>query len=157
MTSLFRTEMRAAPPSRRHSRSGSYEASRDAFDRTVHVPRREPRREHMAASHSHDALFAPMTESRRVRGAGLSVAHVHLRHLNPFPDNTGEVLARYERVIVPEMNLGQLAMLLRAKYLVDVRSHTSVRGLPFRIADLVEVITGALDATAEQAQTEARA
>lgn len=70
MTSLFRTEMRAAPPSRRHSRSGSYEASRDAFDRTVHVPRREPRREHKAASHSHDALFAPMTESRRVRGAG---------------------------------------------------------------------------------------
>ena len=55
------------------------------------------------------------------------------------------------------MNLGQLAMLLRAKYLVDVQSHTSVRGLPFRIADLVEVITGALDATAEQAQTEARA
>ena len=94
---------------------------------------------------------------RRLRAQGRSVAHAHLRHLNPFPANTGEVLRRYERVIVPEMNLGQLAMLLRAKYLVDVQSHTSVRGLPFRIADLVEAITSALDATAEQAQTEARA
>ena len=76
--------------------------------------------------------------------AGYDVAQVHLRHLNPFPANTGEVLARYERVIVPEMNLGQLAMLLRAKYLVDVRSHTSVRGLPFKVADLAEVIDAAL-------------
>ena len=81
---------------------------------------------------------------RRLRAAGQSVAHAHLRHLNPFPENTGEVLARYERVIVPEMNLGQLAMLLRAKYLVDVRSHTSVRGLPFKVADLAEVIDAAL-------------
>lgn len=81
---------------------------------------------------------------RRLRARGESVAHAHLRHLNPFPANTGEVLRRYERVIVPEMNLGQLAMLLRAEYLVDVRSHTSVRGLPFKIADLVEVIDTAL-------------
>ena len=81
---------------------------------------------------------------RRLRSAGKAVAHAHLRHLNPFPANTGEVLARYDRVIVPEMNLGQLAMLLRAKYLVDVRSHTSVRGLPFKVADLAEVIDAAL-------------
>jgi 2-oxoglutarate ferredoxin oxidoreductase subunit alpha len=81
---------------------------------------------------------------RRMRTRGESVAHAHLRHLNPFPANTGEVLRRYERVIVPEMNLGQLAMLLRAEYLVDVRSHTSVRGLPFKIADLTEVIDAAL-------------
>ena len=64
------------------------------------------------------------------------------RSLLVGPD--GEVLARYDRVIVPEMNLGQLAMLLRAKYLVDVRSHTSVRGLPFKVADLAEVIDAAL-------------
>ncbi|WKV16277.1 2-oxoacid:acceptor oxidoreductase subunit alpha [Janibacter limosus] len=81
---------------------------------------------------------------RRLRAAGKSVAHAHLRHVNPFPSNTGEVLRRYDRVIVPEMNLGQLAMLLRAKYLVDVRSHTSVRGLPFKVADLAEVIDTAL-------------
>ncbi|NYF97740.1 2-oxoacid:acceptor oxidoreductase subunit alpha [Janibacter cremeus] len=81
---------------------------------------------------------------RRLRTRGESVAHAHLRHLSPFPANTGEVLRRYERVIVPEMNLGQLAMLLRAEYLVDIRSHTSVRGLPFKVADLVEVIDAAL-------------
>ena len=81
---------------------------------------------------------------RRLRVVGKSVAHAHLRHINPFPANTGEVLRRYERVIVPEMNLGQLAMLLRAKYLVDVRSHTSVRGLPFKVVDLAEVIDTAL-------------
>ena len=81
---------------------------------------------------------------RRLRTRGESVAHAHLRHLNPFPANTGEVLRRYERVIVPEMNLGQLAMLLRAEYLVDVQSHTSVRGLPFKVGDLTEVIDAAL-------------
>ena len=57
---------------------------------------------------------------RRVRRAGRSVAHIHLRHLNPFPPDLGEVLARYDRVVCPEMNLGQLSLLLRAKYLVDV-------------------------------------
>lgn len=81
---------------------------------------------------------------RRLRAEGKSVAHAHLRHINPFPANTGEVLRRYDRVIVPEMNLGQLSMLLRAKYLVDVRSHTSVRGLPFKVVDLAEVIDAAL-------------
>lgn len=82
---------------------------------------------------------------RRVRRAGGAVAHAHLRHLNPFPRGLGETLRGYDRVIVPEMNLGQLAMLLRAQYLVDVRSHTAVRGLPFRTADLAEVITSALE------------
>src|SRR5699024_7986284 len=56
---------------------------------------------------------------RRVRDRGLDVAQVHLRHLNPFPRNLGEILSRYDKVVVPEMNLGQLSMLLRAKYLVD--------------------------------------
>ncbi|MET4077716.1 2-oxoacid:acceptor oxidoreductase subunit alpha [Janibacter sp. UYMM211] len=80
---------------------------------------------------------------RQVRDAGTPVAHAHLRHLNPFPANTGDVLRAYDRVVVPEMNLGQLAMLLRAEYLVDVRSHTSVRGLPFTTTELAEVITSA--------------
>lgn len=80
---------------------------------------------------------------RQVRDDGTPVAHAHLRHLNPFPANTGDVLRAYDRVVVPEMNLGQLAMLLRAEYLVDVRSHTSVRGLPFTTTELAEVITSA--------------
>ncbi len=63
-----------------------------------------------------------------------------MHHLNPFPRNTGDVLGRYERVLVPEMNLGQLALLLRAKYLVDVVSYTKVRGRPLTAAELEEAI-----------------
>jgi 2-oxoglutarate ferredoxin oxidoreductase subunit alpha len=79
--------------------------------------------------------------ARRVRAAGQSVATAHLRHLNPFPANTGEVLRRYEKVLIPEMNLGQLAMLIRAKYLVDAISYDRVRGLPFKAAELAGVIS----------------
>ncbi|MFD5830604.1 2-oxoacid:acceptor oxidoreductase subunit alpha [Lentzea sp. NPDC060358] len=78
--------------------------------------------------------------ARRVRKLGLPVAHAHLRHLNPFPKNLGEVLGRYEKVIVPEMNLGQLALLLRAKYLVDAVSYTKVQGLPFKAEELQDVL-----------------
>ena len=65
---------------------------------------------------------------RRVRKAGFHVAQAHLRHLNPFPNDLGDILERYEKVLVPEMNLGQLSMLLRAKYLVDVVGYNQVRG-----------------------------
>ena len=68
--------------------------------------------------------------ARRVRESGGKVATAHLVHLNPFPRNTGEVLARYDRVLVPELNAGQLAMLLRARYLVDARSYSKVQGQP---------------------------
>lgn len=81
---------------------------------------------------------------RRVRRAGYSIAQIHLRHLNPFPANLGDVLAGYERVVLPEMNLGQLATMLRAKYLVDVISVTQVRGMPFRAAELAEMLQGVL-------------
>ena len=84
---------------------------------------------------------------RRIRRSGRSVAQIHLRHLNPFPADLGEVLRRYDRVICPEMNLGQLSMLLRAKYLVDVESHTQVRGLPFRAAELAAVVQDVIDST----------
>jgi 2-oxoglutarate/2-oxoacid ferredoxin oxidoreductase subunit alpha len=77
---------------------------------------------------------------RRVRGAGLPVAQAHLRHLNPFPLNLGDVLRRYDRVLLPEINLGQLALLLRGRFLVDVISYNRVRGLPFRAAELAGVI-----------------
>lgn len=81
---------------------------------------------------------------RRVRASGLSVAQAHLRHLNPLPANLGDVLGSYRRVIVPEMNLGQLAMLLRARYLVDAHSYTKVAGLPFQASELAGVLTDAV-------------
>jgi 2-oxoglutarate/2-oxoacid ferredoxin oxidoreductase subunit alpha len=79
------------------------------------------------------------------RRQGYQIAQAHLRHLNPFPSNLGDVLKAYDRVIVPEMNLGQLSMLLRAKYLVDTVNCNQVRGLPFKSAELVNVITDVID------------
>jgi 2-oxoglutarate ferredoxin oxidoreductase subunit alpha len=78
--------------------------------------------------------------ARRVRLAGASVAQANLRHLSPFPANLGDVLRAYDKVLVPEINLGQLALLLRGRYLVDVISYNRVRGLPFRAAELAGVI-----------------
>ncbi|MGZ4548789.1 MAG: 2-oxoacid:acceptor oxidoreductase subunit alpha [Blastococcus sp.] len=85
---------------------------------------------------------------RRIRTSGRSVAQIHLRHINPMPADLGDILRRYDRVVCPEMNLGQLGLLLRAKYLVDVESHTQVRGLPFRAAELAGVIQEVIDRTA---------
>ncbi len=82
--------------------------------------------------------------ARRVRKAGHAVAQAHLRHLNPLPANTGEVLRAYDRVLLPEMNLGQLALLLRGKYLVDVVGYNRVRGLPFKAEELADVIEKAI-------------
>jgi 2-oxoglutarate ferredoxin oxidoreductase subunit alpha len=76
----------------------------------------------------------------RVRNARGSVAQAHLRHLNPFPPNLADVLRRYDKVLVPEINLGQLALLLRGRFLVDVISYNQVRGLPFQSAELAGVI-----------------
>ncbi|MFB9313207.1 2-oxoacid:acceptor oxidoreductase subunit alpha [Nocardioides plantarum] len=85
---------------------------------------------------------------RRVRKAGYDVAQVHLRHLNPFPKDLGDILRRYDKVLVPEMNLGQLSLLLRGKYLVDAIGYNHVRGLPLKAAELAEAI-GNLVAEAE--------
>ncbi len=82
---------------------------------------------------------------REVRANGMSIAQAHLRHLNPFPANLGEVLAAYDKVVIPEMNLGQLASLIRAKYLVDVVSVTQVRGMPFKAAELAEMLQGVIE------------
>jgi 2-oxoglutarate ferredoxin oxidoreductase subunit alpha len=87
---------------------------------------------------------------RRVRREGLSVAQAHLRHLNPFPSDLGDVLRRYDRVLVPEMNLGQLAMLVRARFLVDAISYNRVRGMPFKADELASVITGVIEEVNEQ-------
>jgi 2-oxoglutarate ferredoxin oxidoreductase subunit alpha len=81
----------------------------------------------------------------RAQARGRKVAHVHLTHLNPFPANLGGILHRYPKVVVPEMNLGQLSRLLRAEFLVDARAVTKVQGLPFTAGELEIEILGALD------------
>ncbi|WP_296137890.1 2-oxoacid:acceptor oxidoreductase subunit alpha [uncultured Tessaracoccus sp.] len=97
------------------------------------------------------STYGPITATaRRMRKDGHHVATAHLRHLNPMPANVGEVLRAYDHVIVPEMNLGQLAMLLRARYLVDVESYSRVRGLPLSTTELEEHLVAALDALEER-------
>jgi 2-oxoglutarate ferredoxin oxidoreductase subunit alpha len=73
---------------------------------------------------------------RRAREAGHKVASAHLRHLNPLPDNTGDVLRSFDRVLVPEMNTGQLSLLLRAKFLVDIETFSKVQGQPLFAAEI---------------------
>jgi 2-oxoglutarate ferredoxin oxidoreductase subunit alpha len=82
--------------------------------------------------------------ARRVRAHGLDIAQVHLRHLNPFPKNLGAIVASYDKVLVPEMNLGQLSLLLRAKYLVDAEGYNTVSGMPFGAEELESVFLEAL-------------
>lgn len=81
-----------------------------------------------------------------LRQNGEQVAQAHLRYINPFPKNLGEVLRKYPKVIVPEMNLGQLAMLLRAEFLKDVIGYNVVRGLPFTTSEIVEATLEVLNA-----------
>jgi 2-oxoglutarate ferredoxin oxidoreductase subunit alpha len=80
----------------------------------------------------------------RVRARGRKIARTHLTHLNPFPKNLGEILRTYPKVLVPEMNLGQLSRLLRAEFLVDARSVTKVRGVPFTASELEQAILDTL-------------
>ena len=75
---------------------------------------------------------------------GLSVAQAHLRNLNPLPANLGEVLSRYRTVLLPEMNLGQLSLLLRARYLVDIKSYTNVTGMPFKAEEMQDLFVATL-------------
>ena len=65
------------------------------------------------------------------------MAQVHLRHINPFPSDLGDVLRRYRRVLVPEMNMGQLVRLLRAEYLVDAVGFNKIQGRPFKVSEIV--------------------
>jgi 2-oxoglutarate ferredoxin oxidoreductase subunit alpha len=77
---------------------------------------------------------------RRVRERGLKVARAHLTHLNPLPANLGDVLRAYPRVVVPELNSGQLARVLRAEYLVDVRTYAKLEGRPLLAAEIERVL-----------------
>ncbi|MGH9839864.1 MAG: 2-oxoacid:acceptor oxidoreductase subunit alpha [Blastocatellia bacterium] len=81
-----------------------------------------------------------VTAVEQLQEQGHSVSSTHLRHLNPFPKDLGEVLKRFETVIIPELNLGQLAMLVRAKFLVDAVSYSQVKGKPFKVSSLVSKI-----------------
>ena len=78
--------------------------------------------------------------AERCRKEGMSVAHVHLRHMNPLPLDLGDILKRYRRVLVPEINEGQLRQVLRAEYLVDAQGYNRVRGLPFTVGEIVSAI-----------------
>ncbi len=77
---------------------------------------------------------------RRVREDGHAVSHIHLRYLNPFPRNLGELLGKFERILVPEMNAGQLATKLRGEYLLPVESLSKVAGKPFKISEIERAI-----------------
>jgi 2-oxoglutarate ferredoxin oxidoreductase subunit alpha len=93
------------------------------------------------------STYGPITAGvRRVRQKGLKIAQAHLHYLNPFPLNTGEVLRRYDKVLIPEMNLGQLLSLVRAEFLVDAVGYNKVRGLPFRAQELEDAITALVEA-----------
>jgi 2-oxoglutarate ferredoxin oxidoreductase subunit alpha len=83
------------------------------------------------------STYGPITAAlRAARAKGRKIGHVHLRHLNPLPRNLGDVLKRYKKVVVPEMNMGQLVMVLRAKYLVDAIGFNKIQGQPFKVAEV---------------------
>jgi 2-oxoglutarate ferredoxin oxidoreductase subunit alpha len=86
---------------------------------------------------TYGAITSAVEEMQR---RGKSVSSIHIRHLNPFPKNLGDILGRFDRVLVPELNLGQLAMLLRARYLVPAISYPKVKGKPFKISELLAKI-----------------
>jgi 2-oxoglutarate ferredoxin oxidoreductase subunit alpha len=92
------------------------------------------------------STYGPITAAvRRLRTAGVPIAQAHLRHLNPFPKNLATVVKRYDKVVIPEMNLGQLATLVRAKYLVDAHSYNQVNGMPFKAEQLATALKEAID------------
>ncbi len=91
------------------------------------------------------STFGPIQQGvQRARAAGADVSHIHIRHLWPLPRNLGTLLKSYERILVPEMNTGQLKTLLRDQYLVDAKSFNKVSGQPFRIAEIETAIHRAL-------------
>ena len=81
---------------------------------------------------------AAITAVDRLREQGASVSHAHLRYLNPFPKNLGDILQRFDKVLIPELNLGQLSLLIRARYLVDAVGLSKVQGSPFKVSEIVE-------------------
>lgn len=98
------------------------------------------------------STFGPISRAvTTMRAAGFDVAHIHLRHIWPLPGNLAELLGRYDRILVPEMNNGQLVKLLRAELLVDAEGLNKVTGKPFKIAEIEEAVRARLDAGAVEA------
>ncbi|MCP5040784.1 MAG: 2-oxoglutarate ferredoxin oxidoreductase subunit alpha, partial [bacterium] len=93
------------------------------------------------------AITAAVNETRE---AGQPVSRVHIRHMNPLPANLGDVLRNFKRVLLPELNLGQLSMLLRAKYLVDIESLPKVAGQPFRVTEIRTAIDNILSTSSKE-------
>lgn len=92
------------------------------------------------------STFGPIDQAvRRARAEGLDASHIHIRHIHPFPKNLGDLLASYDRVIVAEMNMGQLITVLRDRFLLDARAFTKVSGQPFKIRELLAAIEEELD------------
>ena len=92
------------------------------------------------------STHGPITAAlKTAREKGQSVGHVHLRHLNPLPKNLGDVLKRYKHILVPEMNMGQLLMILRAKYLVDAQGYNKIQGKPFKQSEIEQKIDEILE------------
>ena len=83
---------------------------------------------------------------KRCRAEGLDVAHVHIRHMWPMPANLKSLLSNYKKVLIPEMNTGQLAMILRAEFLIDTESLNKVSGQPFKIKEIVQAVKAQLEA-----------
>jgi 2-oxoglutarate ferredoxin oxidoreductase subunit alpha len=79
---------------------------------------------------------AAITAVDALREKGASISHAHLRYLNPFPKNLGDILRRFQKVLIPELNLGQLLLLIRGKYLVDAVGLSKVQGLPFKVSEI---------------------
>jgi 2-oxoglutarate ferredoxin oxidoreductase subunit alpha len=89
------------------------------------------------------STFGPIHQAVRIaREEGRDVAHIHVRYMSPFPRNLGDLLKRYERVLVPEMNHGQLVRLLRAEYLIPAEGLSKVTGKPFKVAEILDGIRG---------------
>jgi 2-oxoglutarate ferredoxin oxidoreductase subunit alpha len=82
---------------------------------------------------------------QRARSQGKSVSQVHLRHLNPFPRNLGDILKKFDKVLIPENNLGQLSLLIRGQFLVDAKGYNTVTGRPFSIAEVEGAILEMVD------------
>jgi len=87
-----------------------------------------------------------LTAVRNAQADGLSVSHCHLRYLNPFPRNLGSLISSFKQVLIPELNDGQLIVLLRSKFLVDAKGLNKVKGKPFLVSEITEQIRSMLGA-----------
>jgi 2-oxoglutarate ferredoxin oxidoreductase subunit alpha len=92
------------------------------------------------------STYGPIRQAvRQLRDGGLDVSHIHLRYLNPFPANLGTLLERYQRVLVPEMNAGQLVTILRSTYLVPAVGLNKVTGQPFKVSEIENAVRAMME------------